>query len=231
MADYSFLSNPASAQQQPLNLLGMAGQAMTLGSMAQQQQLQGLAIQKQTLMGQAFQDPDILKAYSQILNPQAAGGGQIDLTPFGRYGIATPDLVGGAMTAAEKAAAIQKDLSQSAKDRQSAADMELANIGNVAAAVPTDPSDPKYNPQLNQQVAGSVQQRLKATGIPGILGSFDLSSPDNFLSSAATGLRDPNKRQDFVLNPQKLLLDQQKTALEFQKYYGGEPFQDPDTNK
>src|SRR5208282_1882589 len=39
MPDLSFLSNPASAQIQPTNLLGMAGQAMTLGNLATNNQL------------------------------------------------------------------------------------------------------------------------------------------------------------------------------------------------
>src|SRR5208282_3830454 len=72
MPDYSFLSNPASANYQAPNLLGMAGQAMTLGSMAQQQQMQGLQLQTQQQMAQAMPE------FYQRLSQQAANnpGGQ-----------------------------------------------------------------------------------------------------------------------------------------------------------
>src|SRR5208282_641174 len=208
MPNYDYLSNPASAQIQPTNLLGMAGQAMTLGSMAQQQQLQALNLQKQQDLIGLYGSPQGTQFLQSLLGGGGMGGApgqqgassQLDASFLGGHA-AAPEFIQTALGLAEKQAQIQKNQADSAKSHQEAADMELKNIGNFASSVKTDPTDPSYNPQLNQQVASAAVQRLQATGIPGILQSFDLSSPDKAVSSITAGLMDPKVRQDLLFKP------------------------------
>src|SRR5208282_1941466 len=211
--DFSFLSNPASANYQAPNLLGMAGQAMTLGSMAQQQQLQGLAIQKQTLMAQAFSDPAVMQAYSQLLSPGSSNGpngpvsgnGQpIDLSPFSKYGIATQDLLSGAVSTAEKAASMQKDLAAAAYSSQQRLDLQLTNVQRLAAS------------GAPPQVIASELQRINVDPSK----FYDPQNPGTFVSNVATGLQDQKIHQDIVQSaaefPTKLAGEQATAAKTWQ---------------
>src|SRR5208282_454768 len=231
MADLGFLSNPASAQIQPTNLLGMAGQAMTLGSMAQQQQLQALQLQKQQDLIGLYGSPAGTQFLQGLLGQgQGPGGQSSPLDPTFLSGhAAAPEFIQTALGLAEKQAQIGKNVADTAKARQESADMELQNVGRITAGLETDPTKPGYDPQLNQQVATAAVQRLQATGIPGILQSFDLSSPDKAVSSITAGLMDPKVRQGLLIAPQELADKQGELAMNQAKFYGGEAFEDPDT--
>src|SRR5271167_788428 len=158
MPDLSFLSNPASAQIQPTNLLGMAGQAMTLGSMAQQQQLQALNLQKQQDLIGLYGSPQGTQFLQALLGGGDMGGApgqqgaasQLDASFLGGHA-AAPEFIQTALGLAEKQAQIQKNQADSVRSRQDAADMEFQNLGKVASSVITDPQDPNYNPQLITQ--------------------------------------------------------------------------------
>src|SRR5208337_651540 len=162
MPDYSFLSNPASANYQAPNLLGMAGQAMTLGSMAQQQQLQALQLQKQQDLIGLMGSPQGTQFLQSLLNPGGGGGAggsggppQLDSSFLSGH-VAAPEFLGTSMGLAKEAAAVQQSYAQTAKDKQDAAQMEWQNLGRVALSVKTDPNDPNYDPQLISQVATNV---------------------------------------------------------------------------
>src|SRR5208282_4202308 len=232
MADLSFLSNPASAQFQSPDILGIAGKAMSLGSMAQQQQLQALNLAKQQDLISLYGSPAGTQFLQSLLTPgggaQGGGGGQLDPTFLSGHA-AAPEFIQTALGLAEKQAQIGKNVADTAKARQESADMELQNVGRITAGLETDPTKPGYDPQLNQQVATAAVQRLQATGIPGILQSFDLSSPDKAVSSITAGLMDPKVRQGLLIAPQELADKQGELAMNQAKFYGGEAFEDPDT--
>src|SRR5208282_420450 len=78
MPDLSFLSNPASAQIQPTNLLGMAGQAMTLGNLATNTQLNQMKLLGQQQYAQIL--PELVQSgWSQDAIQQAAQQGPMGL--------------------------------------------------------------------------------------------------------------------------------------------------------
>src|SRR5208282_591908 len=105
--DYSFLSNPASANYQSPNLLGMAGQAMTLGSMAQQQQLQSIQIQQQQALMNAYSDPRYGQAMQDIMQTGGRQGGWQFLQQLASENSpAAPQLLSSGMALLEKQSAL-----------------------------------------------------------------------------------------------------------------------------
>lgn len=206
MPDYSFLSNP-SAQPQPLNLLGMAGQAMTLGSMAQQQQLQGLQLQTQQQMSQAL--PEFYQRLAQQQQPGPNGQpSQGDVTSVlsdlaQKYPLAGMQLTNMVQGMQEKQSQIAMNTQKAALDQASAFSKKLEPLGNAAAAVARDGTDNDNWQRLLRQVDYmGMNSYLQPPSV-----MADPVTRSQFANYVASSVIDPDKQAQMIATNTKLPYD------------------------